>query len=64
MAVGIAMYGHRRAIVYKALRNITQNEEILMHYGQWYFTGRQLNCICNNQAQPHVPQGNGPDFPW
>lgn len=64
VAVATGMYGQRQAVVFKALRNIAQNEEITIHYGRPYFTGMRMNCICNDQPAPHTPQGTGPDFPF
>lgn len=58
------MYGHRRGVIYRANRDIAAGEQLFVHYGQDYFSGMRLQCVCDAQPAPHQPPNNGPGFPW
>lgn len=64
LSVGVGMYGHRRAVVFRANRDIAAGEQLCIHYGEDYFNNLNIDCNCNAQLVAHQPVGNGAAFPW
>lgn len=51
--------GGRAAIVFKANRDIGPNEEILIYYGEAYFSTAGALCHCSVSDKPHPPRQVG-----
>lgn len=51
--------GGRAAIVFQANRDIGPNEEVLIYYGEQYFSSAGVQCYCSVSTKPHKPRQVG-----
>lgn len=49
------MYGHRRAVLFRANVDIAVDEQLFISYGPDYFRERDLSCLCDSHEGPHHP---------
>ncbi|KAK7984653.1 bacteriophage N adsorption protein A c-term domain-containing protein [Apiospora arundinis] len=47
--------GQRRAVVFRAKRDLIPGEQIFVHYSRNYFEEGERLCHCEAQAEPHIP---------
>ena len=47
--------GGRQTILFAALRDIGEGEELFIDYGKDYFTGMGIRCSCSYRPKPHWP---------
>ena len=50
--------GKRHVVLFQALRDIKEGEELTFQYGNAYFERAGIECRCGaNDGEPHIPGG-------